>query len=190
MFGETLRKGTGNSLKYQGSFSTEMKSSRKKWPVPMELCRWTRTILCVKNELALPGTQQRWENPCVLEQSSPALGMELVSTLCSPQPQSGCTQTASALPFQVPECRAIRGEHRLLLERQSSLKHLLGAGGGLAGELGAQGGVRYSERCPLSAAGAPVLNTLAGGECFFKAAAAILGCLTTQTWWQCHMFGI
>lgn len=51
----------------------------------MELCRWTRTILCVKNELALPGTQQRWESPRVLEQNGPTLGMELVSSLCSPQ---------------------------------------------------------------------------------------------------------
>lgn len=63
----------GNSLEYQGSFSTEMESSRTKWPVPTELCRWTRTILCVKNELALPGTQRRWESPQVL---SAALGME------------------------------------------------------------------------------------------------------------------
>lgn len=75
----------GNSLKYQGSFSTEMKSSRRKWPVPVELCRWTRTILCVKNEPALPGTQQRRESPRVLEQNSPTHGMGLVWTLCSPQ---------------------------------------------------------------------------------------------------------
>lgn len=99
----------GNSLKYQGSFSTEMKSSRRKWPVPMELCRWTRTILCVKNELAVPGTQQRWESPRALEQNSPTLGMELVPTLCSPQLQLGCTPTAPALPFRVSERGAIGG---------------------------------------------------------------------------------
>lgn len=33
-----------------------------------------------------------------------------------------------------------------------------------------------------------MLSTLAVGECFFKAATVLLGCLTTQMWWQCHMF--
>lgn len=90
------------------------------------------------------------------------------------------------------ECTVISGGHRLVLERRSSLKYPWVQGVlGLQvppGELGARGGVRYSRRCPRSAPGAPVLNTLAVGECFFKAAAVILGCLTTQMWWQCHMF--
>lgn len=90
------------------------------------------------------------------------------------------------------ECTVISGGHRLVLERRSSLKYPWVQGVlGLQvppGELGAQGGVRYSRRCPRSAPGAPVLNTLAVGECVFKAAAVILGCLTTQMWWQCHMF--
>lgn len=33
-----------------------------------------------------------------------------------------------------------------------------------------------------------MLSTLAVSECFFEAAAVLLGCLTTQMWWQCHMF--
>lgn len=72
------------------------------------------------------------------------------------------------------ECTVISGGHRLVLERRSSLKYPWVQGVlGLQvppGELGARGGVRYSRRCPCSAPRAPVLNTLAVGECLFKAA--------------------
>lgn len=112
------------------------------------------------------------------EQSNPWDGLCLDPL--HPQLQLGCTQTAPALPFHVSECGASSGEHRLALERRSPLKFPVGAG---VGPAGVTWGARGGSDTPRGAPERPGC-----GGVFFKAASVILGCLTAQVWWQCHMF--